>query len=188
MTESGTGWTYETGYLGSGADMGDGGVLTLPNFLTAVTSLPELSIGMWVYETSATSSTDLFTCRAAQGGIQAYHGASPGPIYFCADDPGGAGCSGGAFSFAAGEWHHLAVTWTNGGMVELYKDAVSVWTGDMPLAFVTPTQDFRFGDVDGSGSGFRIDDIQVWDTDFTGQQICETLMGGSWGGSSCTTT
>lgn len=148
------------------------------------------TISLWYREDVLRPSSHLWSFRGGTMGWETYHGVFTDGITSCSN--------GGCATFltpASSVWHNITyrydgVSSTVGAQVEIYVDGVLATAIANPtlLPLVgTDVVDIKLGSHPSGAfpSVFYVDEFRVYDSVFTPQQQCTTVIGGTWNGISC---
>ncbi|MCA9247751.1 MAG: PEP-CTERM sorting domain-containing protein [Planctomycetales bacterium] len=130
-----------------------------------------ISLTSWFNKTSAGQGSLVVKEQNSSAGYGLE--ANAGTLRFFLFGAGNSSLIGGAFS--NGAWNHAAGTW-DGTTARLYLNGIEVTSGGYAGPFTTNSEDLRIGHGKISGNaenyfGGLIDDVGVWDSGLTGQDV-----------------
>jgi hypothetical protein len=191
--------TYVSGKVGQGVQFGStsSSYITIPNSATPLSSWYTYTIGVWFYEASTLNWAYLWDFRTASGGCESYHGVNPSITTCCSGSSGSVGCR--SFTPTVATWHHLILRYAGtstspggGAPLQLYLDGTLVNTIPNASGNVIFSSSQLTNLVIGldaalsEATNFILDELKVYNQVFTEAEQCTIVIGGTWGGSSCT--
>jgi len=192
--------SFVTGKLGKAAQFATGGFGQPAGSARAVLGAhSEYTISVWLKRTNSTGSPIVidFNNRvtAPFGGIQlAYFNTTQ--LTVCAATATNSFLTGSCpllSAPAADAWHNVILRYAGtgtgagqGGNLEIYEDDVLILTVANDAAN-DPIFNMSIPDALTIGmEGMALDDIAIYNTTFTAEQQCTTVIGGTWSGTGCT--
>lgn len=182
------------GKIGQSAEIGVGWI-DLPGTHEVLSSVPALTIALWLRFDFTTNGPPYLSCRSFDEGFHSYHGAYEDmTLTTCA----GSGTTGGCGSFDVPDagWHHILYRYASispGGVapLDVYLDGnqvASITTEDGGALFGSGIDDIILGRELGQPvdpSHHHIDDLRVYDRVFSEEEQCTQIVGGSWCDGEC---